>query len=122
MAARKLVSEQGYRATTTREIARRAELSEMTVFRHFETKVALFAAAVLVPLREFTDDQLSNRPAGRGAASTAEKMAEFLAGLLELALDDGDHPLLVAAAEMAQPDSQDGVAERVGETLTDLCC
>lgn len=40
-AAMELFAERGYDATTTAEIARRAGVSEMTLFRHFPTKSAL---------------------------------------------------------------------------------
>ncbi len=41
-AAYKLFSERGYHGTTTREIARAASVSEVTLFRIFGTKEALF--------------------------------------------------------------------------------
>ena len=40
----KLFSERGFRGTTTREIAQAAGVSEAMVFRHFATKVELYAA------------------------------------------------------------------------------
>ncbi|WP_157950061.1 TetR/AcrR family transcriptional regulator [Vallitalea okinawensis] len=40
--ALKLFSEQGYYATTTKQIAQAAEISEITLFRHFGTKENLF--------------------------------------------------------------------------------
>ncbi len=40
-----LFSEKGYRSVTTKEIAKLAGVSEMTVFRHFETKRNLFEKA-----------------------------------------------------------------------------
>jgi AcrR family transcriptional regulator len=41
-AAGKLFACQGYHGTSTREIARLAEVSENTLFRHFENKEELF--------------------------------------------------------------------------------
>lgn len=41
-AALELFSRQGYRGTTTREIARRAEVSEALLFRHFPSKEELY--------------------------------------------------------------------------------
>jgi AcrR family transcriptional regulator len=41
-AATELVAEQGYDATTTASIARRAGVTEVTLFRHFPTKASLF--------------------------------------------------------------------------------
>ena len=41
-AAGKLFARQGYHGTTTREIARLADVSENTLFRHFDNKEELF--------------------------------------------------------------------------------
>ncbi len=49
-AALELFAEQGYEATTTAAIARRAGVSEMTLFRHFATKDALLVDDPYDPL------------------------------------------------------------------------
>ena len=46
-AAIALFSRQGYHATSTREIARLADVSEVTVFRYFEHKEDIFLSALL---------------------------------------------------------------------------
>jgi AcrR family transcriptional regulator len=46
LAATQLFSRQGYNGTTTREIARLADVSENTLFRHFDHKEDLFWAAL----------------------------------------------------------------------------
>src|SRR6185369_12961371 len=45
-AAVALFSRQGYHGTTTREIARLADVSEVTVFRYFEHKEDIFLSAL----------------------------------------------------------------------------
>lgn len=45
-AAVALFSRQGYRGTSTREIARLANVSEVTIFRHFERKEEIFWSAL----------------------------------------------------------------------------
>jgi len=45
-AASSLFSKQGYNRTGTRDIARLADLSEVTLFRYFETKEEIFLAAL----------------------------------------------------------------------------
>jgi AcrR family transcriptional regulator len=45
-AAVRLFARQGYHGTSTREIARKAGVSENTLFRHFESKEALFWSAL----------------------------------------------------------------------------
>jgi AcrR family transcriptional regulator len=49
-AARNLFAAQGYRATTTQQIAERADISETLIFYHFSSKQALFVAAIVDPL------------------------------------------------------------------------
>jgi AcrR family transcriptional regulator len=48
-------AELGYAGATTREIARRAEVAEPTMFRIYPTKERLYEAAVLGPFEEFLD-------------------------------------------------------------------
>lgn len=45
-AALTVMQEKGYQATSVKEIAQAAEVSEMTIFRHFKTKKGVFEAAV----------------------------------------------------------------------------
>lgn len=57
--ARNLFSEQGYRRTTTRQIANEANVSEPLLFRHFGSKAGLFDAAMLEPYHEFISELMS---------------------------------------------------------------
>ncbi|MEM2265151.1 MAG: helix-turn-helix domain-containing protein [Nitrososphaerota archaeon] len=45
-AALELFSEKGYLGATTKEIAKRAGVSELTLFRHFKSKENLFTAVL----------------------------------------------------------------------------
>jgi AcrR family transcriptional regulator len=45
-AALQVFAEKGFSAATTRDIAKAADVNEVTLFRHFETKGALFAAVL----------------------------------------------------------------------------
>lgn len=55
-AARELFAHQDYRATTTREIAEAAGVSEYLVFRHFGSKAGLFREALVLPFTNFVDE------------------------------------------------------------------
>ena len=55
-AARDLVARQDYRATTTREIAEAAGVTEYLLFRHFGSKAGLFREALVLPFTNFVDD------------------------------------------------------------------
>ncbi|MGE2712501.1 TetR/AcrR family transcriptional regulator [Mycolicibacterium litorale] len=55
-AARDLFARRDYRATTTREIAEAAGVSEYLLFRHFGSKAGLFREALVVPFTSFLDE------------------------------------------------------------------
>ncbi len=62
-AARRLFADRGYAATTTREIAEQADVSETLLFRYFGDKAQLFDAVIIEPfnqvIRKFTMAQTS---------------------------------------------------------------
>jgi AcrR family transcriptional regulator len=80
-AAAILFAHQGYRGTTTREIARLAEVSENTLFRHFDHKEDIFwlalrsHASALTPRR----DLLEGIRAGEAPGVVLPKIIELLA-------------------------------------------
>lgn len=76
-AAHELFTERGYRATTTKEIAARAGVAEPTLFRHFGTKVDVFEASILAPLKRYLD-QWSHSWVDFAADATLEQMADDL--------------------------------------------
>ncbi|MGE2730604.1 TetR/AcrR family transcriptional regulator [Mycolicibacterium vaccae] len=55
-AARELFARKDYRATTTREIAEAADVSEYLLFRHFGSKAGLFREALVTPFTTFLDE------------------------------------------------------------------
>jgi AcrR family transcriptional regulator len=55
-ASRDVFAECGYAGASTKEIARRAHVAEVLIFRHFGTKAGLFDQAVLVPFERFVKD------------------------------------------------------------------
>jgi len=58
-AAQAVFSEKGYAAASIREIAARADAAGPLIFRHFQDKATLFAAAVFEPLEKTLDENLS---------------------------------------------------------------
>lgn len=80
-AAAQLFARQGYHATTTREIARLADVSENTLFRHFEDKEEIFCSALrsyVVALRARWD-RLKDLKAGESLGVALPKILEQLA-------------------------------------------
>ncbi|MET0246420.1 MAG: TetR/AcrR family transcriptional regulator [Sphingomonas sp.] len=61
-AARDLFAQRGYAATTTREIARMADVSETLVFRYFTDKSTLFDEVVTAPFGRMMDDFITKNP------------------------------------------------------------
>lgn len=87
-AANELFTDLGYRATTTKEIAARAQVAELTLFRHFGSKADIFEASVLTPLKAYID-QWCHTWVNVSAESTLEQMANQLAdGLYTLIRKD----------------------------------
>lgn len=76
-AAHELFTERGYRATTTKEIAARAGVAEPTLFRHFGSKVDVFEASILIPLKSYID-RWSQSWVDFAADATLEQMADNL--------------------------------------------
>jgi AcrR family transcriptional regulator len=59
-AAQMVFSEKGYASTTIREIADHSQASERLIYRHFNSKADLFAAAVFDPVERIIDEQLND--------------------------------------------------------------
>ncbi len=58
-ASLEVFSEKGYNLATTLEISKRAGVSEMTLFRHFQTKNNLFLTSIKQAIGESIGDDLS---------------------------------------------------------------
>ena len=83
-AAAQLFARQGYHGTSTREIARLADVSENTIFRHFDRKEDLFWSAVrarcsAVKLRR---DVMEGMAEGEAPDIILPKIIEFLSDIL----------------------------------------
>ena len=75
-AARQLFARQGYHGTSTREIARLADISENTLFRYFERKEVLFWAVLRSSLSslELRQDLLASMAEGAGPEMVLPQM------------------------------------------------
>lgn len=78
-AALELLAERGYRGATTKEVARRAGVSEVTLFRRFGNKEALFKAALSAFVPQGFLERLP-----REDTPLEEGLGELLAAYLEL--------------------------------------
>ena len=80
-AGRDVFAERGYVGASTKEMARRAEVGEVLLFRHFGNKAGLFNEAVLTPFEKFVD-QWVRRWARHGLRG--ESIEEIAADYVEL--------------------------------------
>jgi AcrR family transcriptional regulator len=96
-AAARLFAHQGYRGTSTHEIARVAGISENTLFRHFENKENLFWTAFRLSLAEWNlpVDLLKNIEADAGPDVV---LPQFLAQVVDVTILNPDLLRLMAVA------------------------
>lgn len=77
-AAHALFAEQGYRATTTKQISARAGIAEPTLFRNFGSKAELFESTIIEPFTAF----ISTWTTGWRNLSTEDPLPELAEGLV----------------------------------------
>ena len=83
--ARELFEQQGYDATTTKDIARRAGVLESLLFTNFGSKAALFDAAVVGPFADLVAGHAAAWSRNAGKAPPESRQRELIEGLFDLA-------------------------------------
>lgn len=98
-AARDLFAERGFKGTSTRDIAERAGVSEVMIFRHFGTKANLFQESVVEPftsfMQRYIDDYHSRE---HGKLSPEEEGRALYTGLFEVLRAEREALLALMAA------------------------
>jgi AcrR family transcriptional regulator len=113
--ARELFRNQGYRATSTREISDHAGVAESMLFRHFGTKNAIFEEAVLKPFVEFVQAFIDDWVASAPVDVVPEQLAySYVTGFLTLCNENLD---LVMALGEPNADDERGPFTRQAATL-----
>jgi AcrR family transcriptional regulator len=98
-----MFAEGGYAGTSTRAIARRCEVAEYLIFRHFGSKAGLFDAAIRVPFEEFLAGfALAWEQGSHTAEDVDQRSGLYLTGLYEHLL--AHRKLLLALIRAAQED------------------
>lgn len=98
-AARDLFAERGFKGTSTRDIAERAGVSEVMIFRHFGSKANLFQEAVVEPFTSFMQRYLADYHAREhGKLSPEEEGRALYSGLFEVLRAERDALLALMAA------------------------
>lgn len=110
--ARELFSERGYSGTPTREIATRAGVAEVLLFRHFGSKANLFQQTVFEPLNRYIRDfQKEHLQRGDAAPGAEPETQDFIAGLHKLLSSNRQLLMSAVAAEMLEPEVADGLRD-----------
>lgn len=98
-AARELFAEKGYAGTTTRDVAVRAQASEVLIFRYFQSKANLFRETMVVPFEQELKDFLTANSPGEGAPQFSEARG-FVGELYERLRLHGDSLIALVAARL----------------------
>ena len=87
-AAHQLFAENGYRATTTKQICLMAGIAEPTLFRQFGSKARLFEMTVLEPFTEFIDGWITSWREFSAESSVQDLAESLVRGLFTLVRQD----------------------------------
>jgi AcrR family transcriptional regulator len=106
-AAHELFSTQGYRATTTQQIAAKAGVTESLIFRYFNSKADLFVASVLKPFVKVLDETAA-RWSDAAVLTDEQQIRDYVSGLVECLADHRQATLAlfeVVASRDSGPDT-----------------
>ncbi|ANI39278.1 TetR/AcrR family transcriptional regulator [Mycolicibacterium vaccae] len=99
-AARDLFARKDYRATTTREIAEAAGVSEYLLFRHFGSKAGLFREALVLPFTTFLDEFRTTWQAVAPEETDEEELSrQFVGPLYDVLIEHQGLLLTLVAAD-----------------------
>jgi len=83
-AARAVFAEKGYERGGIREIAARAEVTDVMIYKHFGSKAALFEAATIEPFSTYVADYIKAwTERGAGGRAPLDEAYPFLRGLYD---------------------------------------
>ena len=98
-AARGLFAERGFKGASTRDIAERAGVSEVMIFRHFGSKANLFQEAVVEPFTSFMQNYIADyHSREHGKLSPEEEGRALYTGLFKVLRAEREALLALMAA------------------------
>jgi len=100
-AGRDVFAERGYAGASTKEIANRAEVAEVLLFRHFGNKAGLFDEAVLEPFERFVDEYAGQWSRRSLSGASFDELARDYIDLLFGFVDENRDLLTVLLATRA---------------------
>ncbi len=95
-AAYRCFSEKGYLGTKTKEIAENAGISEVTLFRHFKTKAAIFEAVI----RNYSILSDLRKVVLEGSRKNLEETLEYIAERIYLTLKEKKRFIKILLSEI----------------------
>lgn len=114
--ARDLFDRQGFQATTTAEISRKAGVSERVLFNNFGSKGALFNAAVIAPFVHLLTVYVDEWVQDTGGSTPEERLDRLVNGLFELARQHRT-ALLTALTEHQNDPADSGLLDQLARAL-----
>ncbi len=96
-AAQRVFIRDGLDGARTRDIAAEAKINPATMFHYFESKEALFEAAIIEPWKEFIQDETVSASRFAAANTEGKRSTAISATRHELEIMDRMFPLLAAA-------------------------
>ncbi len=132
-AAQDLFAANGFRGTSTREIADTAGVAEILLFRNFGSKAELYSSAVVLPLTEFFEQWLETDWSEWDRAGTEVQQREFTARLYRIVKQNRGLIMSYLALSVFEPEMMlglehtralseaiDRLAARTGQHLAQL--
>jgi AcrR family transcriptional regulator len=110
-AATELFTAAGYTGATTKQIAERAGVTEKALFRHFQSKAALFEVSMLAPFIEFIDRYYDSWRRFPPELPPEQRLAPFIRGFFPLVRAHRD--LLLSLITVRATEG------RIGESIAD---
>lgn len=116
-AARQAFAEQGFKGTSTRNIADRAGVTEVMIFRHFGSKANLFQEAVVDPFTTFMDAYIADYRSREHGILTAEQEGLRLYAALFEVLSSEREVLLALMSARQYDDLPDAASTQVNSAF-----
>jgi AcrR family transcriptional regulator len=114
-AARHLLLEKGFRGTTTKEVAKRCELSEATLFFYFKNKDEILLSLLFESIRFWAEGLERLEKSRLGASKLLDAIWQF-----HEAVNDKHPEYYVVSAYLAQPNALVGVSDDIKEEIVHL--
>lgn len=110
-AAAEEFEENGFSRATTAAIARRADVTEAQIFRYFESKAALFQAAIFEPLHRHFTGFMNRRLADAGATSRLDGSRAYITELQDFVASHARMMMSLVVAATYERDTAGDIAD-----------